>query len=64
MSCTRDIAAASIPPMHSQTIIVLVVISDSPCLYFYRIGDLETAEEKYENAKKELEATLAELADV
>ena len=50
--------------MHSQTIIVLVIISNSPCLYFYCIGDLETAEEKYENAKKELEATLAELADV
>lgn len=30
----------------------------------YPLGDLETAEEKYETAKKELEATLAELADV
>lgn len=32
--------------------------------FFICVGDLETAEEKYENAKKELEATLAELADV
>lgn len=28
------------------------------------VGDLETAEEKYETAKKELEATLTELAEV
>ena len=46
--------------------LVLVMISDSPCIciFLYHAGDLETAEEKYENAKKELEATLAELADV
>lgn len=46
--------------------LVLVVISDFPCMniFLYHVGDLETAEDKYENAKKELEATLAELADV
>ena len=46
--------------------LVLIVISDSPYIniFLYHVGDLETAEDKYENAKKELEATLAELADV